>query len=205
VIRAALEIKVTGSAAGLQRLRKGIGDTAGLAELHSRIAKEAAEFVRQDVASNDDHDSANRLGATPTGHMAKEAKKIGSQSDTYEATILIPRASRLRAAFGSYTVTPGAGHKFLTIPVAKDAYGRRAKEFPEDELFFSNVGPKKTPVLARKIDGRGSITMEVMYLLVTEATIPEDRSLIPFEDLPELARSVGAHYVAELTREGGLA
>ena len=72
---------------------------------------------------------------------------------------------------------PGPGRTYLTIPVAAEAYGHRAREF---DLVPLRVGPRKTLILARR-DASGNLT--TMYVLVTEATIPEDPKLIPFDDI----------------------
>jgi hypothetical protein len=124
---------------------------------------------------------------------------------------------KLRAAFGKYVLTPGSGSKYLTIPAARDAYGKRAREF--DDLFFMRVGPKRTPVLARRVDtapsvsrqvaGRGRPTVrrrqrsftggvETMYVLVTGAEIPADPTLIPFEDLTAEARDSAEAFLDEM-------
>ena len=73
------------------------------------------------------------------------------------ADVLVPGASRLRAAFGPYTLdTPTAtGKQAYTIPVSGDAYGHRAGEFTD--LFPVRLGPQKTPFLARDL-GRGAPT-----------------------------------------------
>jgi hypothetical protein len=201
-----IQITATGGAAGLQRLRRALSRRS---QLHARIAVDALELTQTYVAGIPDHETANRLGAKPTMHLEQAATQIESTSTADAATLKIPRASRLRAAFGPYTVVPTGGRKFLTIPVAAEAYGRRAKTFKD--LQFMRIGPKQTPVLARPSIGvKGDSPLNVLYVLVRKADIKEDRSLLPFDDIRDQALQTTADYVEELTNEaaakkGGLA
>jgi hypothetical protein len=177
--------------AELERLGGALRDGKAM---HTSIATDAERFVkktgRQIADSVRNHRSANRLGARPTGHLGQAYAGIEGASTDDSASLLIPRASRLRAAFGRYTLTPGAGKKYLTIPVAAEAYGKRAGQFPD--LQFMRVGLRKTPILARP--GRdGSIT--TLYLLVTKAEIPEDRDIFPFQELENEARRAAGEYL----------
>jgi hypothetical protein len=201
-----IHITATGEAAGLQRLRRALSRRA---QLHARIAVDALELTQTYVAGIPDHKTATRLGATPTNHLEKVATQIESSSTADKATLKIPKASRLRAAFGPYTVVPTGGRKFLTIPIAAEAYGRSAKSFPD--LQFMRVGPKQTPVLARPSIGvKGDTPLNALFLLVRKAEIQEDRTLLPFDDIREQALQTTADYVEELAGEaaakkGGLA
>lgn len=189
-----ISIDVSGTAAEeLQDIRTRLADGGNI---HAAMAGAAETFIKdfgKDAASRR-HDSANRLGARPTGHLAKAYADIESKSDASEATLLLPRASRLRAAFGGYTARPTGGRKYLTIPVAAEAYGKRAGEIPG--LVFMRVGPKKTPLLARP-DADGGIT--TYYLLATKADIKEDPSLVPFDQIG--SQSVDAAELYILTGE----
>jgi hypothetical protein len=173
-------------------LAAAAGALADGAAMHNSIATNAEAFVKKygvDVASKQ-HRTANRLGATPTGHLSQAYAGIESVSDASSAALLVPRASRLRAAFGQYVLTPGAGKTYLTIPVAAEAYGKRAGEFTD--LEYMRVGPKKTPILARpNADGR----ITTLYVLVKNATIPEDQNLIPFPELEAEARDSVEEYI----------
>jgi len=172
------------------------------AVLHAAIAGAAENWIKEtgSVIAAGQHASATRLGAEPTGHLAKAYEQIESQSDDSGASLLVPRASRLAAAFGPVIVKPGAGKYYLTIAVAEDSYGKRAGEF--DDLFFARVGPKHQPVLAQKTTGRGTQDLDVKYILVTEANIPEDPSLIPFEELGEISGIAAEEYLDALITSG---
>lgn len=175
----------------LANLRRKLTDKTGL---HARMAGEAERFVktRGMATAAGEHRSANRLGAAPTGHLEKAYQQIESQSGADAASLLVPRASRLRAAFGAYVVRPGAGKTYLTIPVAAAAYGKRAGEI--EGLEFMRVGPNKTPILA-KPDGKDRIT--TYFILVKKADIAEDAGLIPFPELYQQAADAAELYLLE--------
>jgi len=209
---------VTLSVNSIDFLERVAGSLEKRVELNARIAGDAEIFLKKagkQIAATQ-HRTANTLGATPTGHLGEAYEGIESSSGADKIELLIPGASRLRAAFGSYVVRP-KNSKYLTIPVHRDAYGKRAREF--DDLFALRTGPKKTLVLARRVDtapsvsrqvaGRGRPTVrrrqrsftggvETMYVLVTGAEIPADPTLIPFEDLTAEARDSAEAFLNEM-------
>lgn len=187
-----LTIDITDTSAdALQAIRTKLADKSGL---HARMAAESEKFIktRGRATSAGEHRSANRLGATPTKHLEKAYQQIESQSTTEAASLLVPRSTRLRAAFGAYIAVPGSGKTYLTIPVAAAAYGKRAGEIPG--LEFMRVGPKKTPILAMD-DGKGHIT--TYFILVKKASFPEDTGLIPFEEIYQTAADAAELYLLE--------
>ncbi len=215
----AIEIKIDLSedvSESLRAIARGLKDKG---PLHQRIAADAETFVkaRGAVTAATEHRTANSLGAAPTGHLADAYEAIEGQATADGASLLVPSGGRLAAAFGPVTIRPKSG-KFLTIPVAKDSYGKRAGEFG-DELFFLRVGPKRQAVLARrqervetggfdrsKSKGKrydNDKPLEVLYVLVSESNIPEDRNLIPFDDLADEAVDTTEKYLDELL-EGSL-
>jgi hypothetical protein len=163
--------------------------------MHERIAREALLFVREFGAkkSQTEHRTANMLGANPTGHLARAYAGIEAAHDATSARLLVPRASRLRAAFGAYTLKPQKS-QYLTLPIHKDAYGRRAREF--EDLDFARMGGADSGtgsqafLLRRNDDG----SVDFMYFLTKSANIKEDASLIPFEQIyNEAGRAVEAY------------
>ncbi|MEI7912722.1 MAG: hypothetical protein WCK77_24105 [Verrucomicrobiota bacterium] len=190
-----VQINVSGSApAAAAKLRGIMSERAGL---NNRVAEDAQKFVQAYGANTSatEHKTAGTLGATPSGHLEQAYQAIQQVSDGTSATLLIPRASRLRAAFGGYALVPGPGKKYLTIPACAEAYAKRAGEF--GDLFFARVGPNKTAILARDLGG-GQI--QTMYVLVTSANIPEARNLLPWDTLPgEATRSITAYCDEALT------
>lgn len=188
-------------------LSAAIGELSDRTALHEAIAADAEDFVKAwgETIAASQHKTAGRLGAKPTGHLEDAYEQIQAVSDQTSASLLIPRASRLRAAFGPYVVQPGPGKTYLTLPAAREAYGKRAGEF--DDLFFAEVGPFADPVLAR-LKGFSAVMkggspginaqLEVMYVLRTEVEIPEDPTLIPFDELEAEAVSTTEGYLDDL-------
>jgi hypothetical protein len=197
----------------LADLEQGLQDKAGL---HARMAGDAERWIKSpDVAgriSAEQHRSANKLGAQPTGHLADAYEAIEGVSDDDAASLLIPRASRLRAAFGSYALVP-KDSEFLTIPTHQDSYGRRAREF--DDLFIISR-PGKALMLARRSDDEPSENdkfalrartykragqrdkdagIEVMYVLLKEVEIDGDPTLIPQDELREVALLAAGDFI----------
>ena len=195
-----VEIRARGSAVGLKRFRSGIGDTKGLTEVHTRIARAVKTLVVDYVASDDSHTTAEKLGAKPTGHMAKNAKRIEAQGETYQAILRIPRKSRLRAAFGAFTLTAGAGKTYLTIPAHQSTYGRSARTFAEGELKFAVI--KSWRIFLALVFAEGRYKGEVAYWLRRSVEVKEDRTLMPFDEIPVAAARVASDYIGELARGG---
>ncbi len=179
-------IEISGNAMAAT-LRLG-GLLVDRSEMNARLATDMLRYV-QDFGSRtvpEKHQTANTLGATPTGHLEQAYQAVQQVSGDSSASLIFPRASRLRAAFGPYAIVPTNGKTYLTIPAAAEAYGKRAGEF--SDLFFLRVGPNQTPILARAT-GRGQI--QTMYVLVKQANIPEASDLLPWAELPsEAGRSI---------------
>lgn len=166
-----------GGAAFLERLFAGLQDPAKKQGVNRAIATRmeqlSREYLRREAPGR--HDTAQRLGARPTGHLEKAAQRFESRATAEAAIVSFPRNTGLSRAFHRLHIEPRPPRKYLTIPVHPEAYGRRAREF--DELFALNVGPRGTLVLARRLEGRG--ILETMYVLVKSATIKQDRTLLP--------------------------
>ena len=185
-----IKIDVTGSApAQAARLRGVLLDRIGMNE---RVGRDALALVQAHgkTVTAVSHKSAESLGANPTGHLEQAYEAVQQTNDATSASLLVPRASRLRAAFGSYTLTPKNGKKFLTIPASADAYGHRAGEFAD--LF--PIRTKANHLLLCRLDSTGNL--QPMFALVPSATIPEDRGLMPFDEFPAQAmRSIEAYTI----------
>lgn len=196
----AVTYTVKGEAAAVQRLRTGLGP-AGKAAMHGRIATAVSDMIRAYVASDDSHATAQRLGAKPTGHMAKTARRIEAEATAEMAIVKIPRKSRLRAAFGGFEIRPGPGKTFLAIPDHPLTYGKMPSKFPRETFDFQILaGHRLFPVL-KWADGpeKG----KVAYWLKRSQTVKEDRTLLPWEEIPELAARVAGGYAITLADSGG--
>jgi len=153
------------------------------ADMYAALAVDTERYLKDygTAFSAVAHKTARRLGAAPTNHLAEAYQDIAAESDAQSARLTMPRASRLRAAFGEYTAVPGEGKKYLTIPVTAEAYGKRAPMI--EGLFFLRAGPKKTPMLAKR-EGKG---IKFFYFLSEGVTIPEDPKLILWDKLASRA------------------
>lgn len=161
--------------------------------MHERIARQSLLFVKNfgSQKAQTEHRTATNLGARPTRHLERAYAGIESQHDASSARLLVPRASRLRAAFGAYMLIATAAG-YLTLAVHPDAYGRRAREF--EDLFPIRVGPRQSLVLVREVEGGG---LETMYFLTKSVNIPEDASLIPFQEIFDEAADAVEAYLDE--------
>jgi hypothetical protein len=199
-----IPLKVTANIDGLaetaeavQRLRHAVADRR---QIHARLALFGKEKLRVDIAGIQSHRTANRLGASPTEHLAKQARKIEAQSDATEAVILLPRAGRLRAAYGTYTIKPGAGKKFLAIPANAKTYGKRPGEIQETLKFVPFGGAAGRFKALVFPDG------EIAYWLKASITMEEDKTLIPFDILARDLAEEAVDYIDEIVNgKGGAA
>lgn len=194
-----MEVTLSGSAAGLARFRRGVGDTAGLKEVHARIARAAKDFTAAYVAADDSHATADKLGAKPTGHMAKASRRIEGEGEVYRAVLKIPRKTRLRAAFGGFQIRPLAPRKWLAKSCHRLTYGVRPALCPYPLDFKMIAGRFPALVFADTVSPADLIGTAA-YWLMRETSVKEDRSLLPWEDLPEVSARVAGEYISELTK-----
>ena len=173
------------SSAAVRRLSAALADPTAI---HARVATDVGKMVQKFVAEDDSHTSAARLGAAPTGHMARTAAKMSFQWDRTAGYIGIPRKSRVRAAFGAFTITPTPGHKWLCRPAHALTYGRQPSEFPQDEFSFAILyAHRPFPVLLFK---DGMEKGKVAYWLSKSTNVKEDRTLLPWDEIPEASARV---------------
>lgn len=186
-----IEVKVGGVTDLMQRILAGLEDRT---VLHARMASKTELLAVDYVSKLDRHATARELGAKPSDHLAKAAKGIESVSDNDGATLRFPRASRLRAAFGDFTIRPKNGSKYLTIPASAKTYGKRVGEIQEP-LHFQMIKERYKALCFK--DGT------VAYWLRAEVTIKEDRSLLPFDQIKALAQRIARDYIHELANQDG--
>ena len=131
------------------------------------------------------HKTALRLGATPTGFLARGIDAINFTSEERKATVEITgtAATALARVDGPVTITP-KGKKWLTIPAAGEAYGKRAGEFSGLSLIFLGKG-KMALGYGRKKGEQGP--QKVLFWLRKSVTLPQDRTLLPTDETFSLA------------------
>lgn len=184
-----IEIAISdGASPALSDAVARLGDSAAL---HAAILPEAKGLSRKwliDLASLR-HETADRLGGTRTGELERAASKISGRSDASSATVEFG-SPLLARAFRDVTIRPGAGKKFLTLPISGEAYGHIVSEFERDvaDLYPRLAKDKKSGVLVS--DEKGSSAAH--YLLVQEVDQPRDPDLLPTDELYLDAAARGA-------------
>lgn len=148
----------------------------GRKHLHELIGSKARVLTQDHLReiARTRHDTANRLGAKPTGHWAQGTDKTRVKSDAEGVTVSIFQPGIGRAAH-DVDIYPGPGKKFLTIPVRAEAYGQRAYRMPD--LFVFKSRTTGDLFLAKRQDDRSKLVL--YYLLVPSAHQKQDRTLLP--------------------------
>jgi hypothetical protein len=179
----------------LQRIRNGI---ANRGKLNAAIAVDAQQLTQAYVAGHSRHKTAQKLGATPTGHHQRSAKRIEAASDNEAAIIRIPRDTGLGRAFSSAVIRPGTGRKYLTIPACAETYGKVVRDFPAGTFAFTIVGGRFAALMWKKAGGSHN-AWTVAYWLRREVNQKQDRTLLPSDAAyQELGRRRAVVYIASL-------
>lgn len=137
-------------------------------------------YLRRQGAAR--HATADRLGATPTGHIIKGAARVTSLSTADSASVSVPIAGISRA-FAPLTVRAKKASA-LTIPVAAASYGHRVREMKR--LGWNVFRPKGKDFLMGSREGDETATL--LYALRKQVTIRQDRSLLPSD--AEVTKSI---------------
>jgi len=178
-----LEVEIASDSASpaLEKLYNLLGDATGLhAAMLPELDRLSRRWIRTQAAFR--HETAARLGGKETGELERAAGKISGRSDSQAATVQF--ASPLLArAFGDVTIKPGAGKKYLTLPISGPAYGISVGEFERTvgDLFPLFGGNETRGVMVHKEEGRKVATAH--YLLVPEVKQKHDPGLLPSNDL----------------------
>jgi hypothetical protein len=193
----ALTIEIKADADLVQALRNGLANRVAL---HAAIADDEEIFYQRYVSSLERHKTATGLGAKPTQHHAKSAKRIEGDANEDAAYVRIPRATGLGRAFRDLNITPRAGKKFLTIPAHASTYGKRVGEVPFD-MSFAIVGGRHRALVFTSGPDKGTVA----YWLRESVLIRQDRTLLPSDDQTRAiaSRSAKAYLVAAM--KGGAA
>ena len=195
-----LNIDVTdGISPMINRVKAGLVDRS---RLHGKIANDVHAlllrfFTRIALTK---HATATALGAKPTGHFEKPENYITEQSDANAATLTIAKAGIGRATH-DVTIKPGAGKKFLTIPLTAEAYGQRAYRMNNTFFLRSKAGKL---FIARQNSGARGGSLVLLYLLVRSVFQKKDETLLPpMERIRKVAQLAAESYVDALVASGG--
>lgn len=175
-------------------VRDFIAGLTNRTQLHEAIATRARTVTRDHLISlaGTRHGSANRLGASPSGHWAQAAEKTSADFDASSATITVSHPG-IGRAFHDVEIYPGAGKKAITIPLIAQAYNLRAASVWESEGLFivkgkSSKGNGAAVAVKRLPDG----TLQPWYLLVPHVHQKQDRTLLPSDREYRAAAVMGA-------------
>lgn len=158
----------------LKAILRDLGPVARLELLSvggEALAHHLRVYLRQQASTR--HETASRLGATPTGHIAKGAARVTNFSTPDSTVVSVPIAGISRA-FHDLTIRPKHAAA-LTIPVAAAAYGHRVRELRR--LGWDIFRPKgKDFLMGTKA---GDKEAQILYSLKKQVVIRKDRSLLP--------------------------
>jgi hypothetical protein len=124
------------------------------------------------------HATALRLGGVPTVELARAAHKVASYADATSARVQFG-SPLLARAFRDITIKPGAGKKYLTIPVSGAAYGLRMATFQRRYGKLRFLGKPGGAAMVAALFEKGRKIGTAHYLLVKEVHQAQDRSLLP--------------------------
>lgn len=150
-----------------------------LTKLHQAIGVEVQRITAQHVAAiaASRHGTAEKLGASPTGHFAGAAEKVSADSALAAgqdgATLTISHPGFVRA-FRDVKIVPKTA-KALAIPINAISYGRRAAELWDRMGLFIPEGKR---IIAATVGG----VLTPLYILCRSVTQKQDRSLLPSDD-----------------------
>ena len=149
--------------------------TAGRHLLYSAASNAVAILVRAHLAKLGSwkHQSAEKLGAQPTGILGRAATRTTSNATSERGEVVIPTPA-VRRAFHDVEIRPKSWD-FLTIPASREAYGFRAGVLAS--LGWKIFRPGKAKVLMGRLSKDEA--PKVLYYLATSVHQRQDRSLLP--------------------------
>ena len=144
-------------------------------ELAQAAGRAVSNIVKRQLVERDQ--SGRSDGLPRTGYYGDAASGVTTEVSGNRAVVTIHKEGVALHYYGG-VVYPTTGHKALAIPKSIQGAGKRPAEADPDHTKFALVWPKgeKTGTL------RDKETDEVVYLLVSKATIPEDKTILPTED-----------------------
>lgn len=194
-----IDVKSAELTAKLDRLFNAV---AHREELNANIGRRAKQLTvnHLNAIAQSRHKTAERLGASPSGHWGQAAEKTSFTADGEGATVSIAQPGIGRVAH-DVDILPGAGKKYLTIPAIAEAYNQRAYRVSGLHLIFRRRKGEKARVVGlgmgaaseikygrtrkdgtRKITQTASRLETVWYWLVKSVHQKQDRTLLPSDE-----------------------
>ena len=193
-------------AAELERLTVGLGHKPArlLKYMTANVATVITAHFREEKGTV--HETAHRLGAYATHFYARKANLVSWRVNATEGDITFP-ASGASRAYTDYKLRPTGGRQLLTIPVHKDAYGRRARSIRgmKWRRFDREDQQAGRTTLAGLVLGkpprRKGGTFIAYYRGVREVFIPRNPRLMPKDEEMDMAAEIGVEdYLEALYR-----
>lgn len=194
-----ISLKVDVNDGATPRVREFLERCANMRGLHEAIGLRARALTRDHLIelARDRHATANRLGATPSGHWAQAAEKTTHTADAVSATVTIAHPG-IGRAMHDVDIVPTGGKKALTIPLIAQAYNLRAAAAWEQEgLFIAGGKNAKGKEVAVAVKRLGDGSLQPWYLLVPRVHQKQDRTLLPSDGEYALAAQQGARDFAD--------
>jgi hypothetical protein len=168
------------------------------------------------------NERANQLGGVRTNFYSQAAKSTHGSSERGRVTVTISHVGIRQRYYGG-VIRPKAGKKYLTIPVAPEAHGKRAREFSNlrfgfTEGRFGGLVPALVKTSASRIrigrqrkDGSRSVKQigatggEAVFILARQVFQRPDPAVLPTPaELETTALKAAQDYVdRQIRRQGG--
>lgn len=151
---------------------------AGMSSVYKNAGVRLARVIRNHMRllASTRHDTANRLGATPSGHFkASDVLPPNATTSDVSVTVTTPGISR---AYHDVDISPVNG-SHLTIPLHADAYGISPREFKGNLFRINRPGSsteKQNVLYTSDVLNKKPIAM---YALVDTVHQQQDPSLMP--------------------------
>lgn len=164
---------------------------AGRRLLFSAAANAVSILVRSHLSKLGSwkHQSAENLGAQPTGFLQKAARGTVHHANDTGGEVIIP--APLGRAFHDVEIRPKEA-PYLTIPASAEAYGKRAGVLAA--LGWKIWRPKKRDFLMGSVNGEDP---KILYWLKESVRQKQDRELLPNDKSMQEAANAGV--IAALT------
>lgn len=176
--------------------------------LYAAIADKVENLVRRHILriAPAHHIWANKLGATPTGHLTKGARLTHSTSGADYAEVIIPIPGISRA-FKNLSITP-KNAAALTIPIASQSYRQRAARMrqlgwtlfrpPAKGAHLTSRAPRRYDSYQDLLLGSKDGDAVPLYLLKKRVEQRQDRTLLPSD--AEIGATAGTAITAVIDR-----
>ena len=179
-----------------QRVRDLLSRVRDLSGLTKYCSYHVAQLVRghltREAARR--HASARRLDAQPTGFLADAAGSVVAAPEPRTVVVRVDSPG-VKRAYHDVEIKPKNGSKYLTIPIHRLAYGRRASSVERlvGAKLFVLKGDDKALLAARERATNQLLPLYVLKRMVRQA---QDPTLMPSEaEISERLVSSAAEYI----------